>query len=93
LKGPIPLAWLSAAVRLRGKAATAVALAIWFEAGRKRSMCIRLTTPILARFCVKRKAKYSGLRALERAGLVRVERVPHQNPEVSILEMEPINDR
>ncbi len=37
LKGPIPLPWLTAASKLSGKAPLAVALAIWFEAGRRRS--------------------------------------------------------
>ena len=50
LKGPIPLDWLSTAAKLRGKAPLAVALAIWFEAGRRKSNEVILTTAILARF-------------------------------------------
>lgn len=85
LKGPIPLAWLTIAAGLRGKASLAVGLAIWFEAGRKKSGTITLTTAILNRFKVNRKAKYRALDALEAAGLIVVERRPRKNPVVSIV--------
>src|SRR6476659_7094044 len=52
LKGPIPLPWLTAASMLPGKAPLAVALAVWFEAGRRKSQEVRLTTAILERFHV-----------------------------------------
>ncbi len=84
LKGPIPLDWLSVASSLPGKA-LAVALAIWFEAGRRRSSEVTLTTAILARFGVGRKAKYRALQKLERARLISVMRVPRKNPLVRIL--------
>lgn len=86
LKGPIPLPWLSAATRLPGKSPLSVALAIWFEAGRRKSMEVTLTTAILQRFSVNRKAKYRALSSLENAGLVRVYREPRRNPVVTILE-------
>ena len=86
LKGPIPLNWLSMASSLPGKA-LAVALAIWFEAGRRRSLDVTLTTAILARFGVGRKAKYQALQKLERAQLISVVRVPHKNPLVRILDL------
>jgi len=92
LKGPIPLNWLSVASRLRGKAPLAVALAIWFEAGRKRSKEVRLTTAILARFGVHRKAKYTALASLEKAGLVRVQRRPRKNPIVTLLDVTAESD-
>jgi hypothetical protein len=85
LKGPIPLAWLSPATRLAGKAPLATALAIWFEAGRRRADEVILTTRILDRFGVNRKAKYRALDALEGAGLIAVLRRPRQNPVVRIL--------
>lgn len=86
LKGPIPLPWLSAAAKLRGKAPLAVALALWFEAGRRRSNEVRLTTAIINRFSVSQKAKYTALAALENAGLVRVHRQPRKNPVVTIID-------
>jgi hypothetical protein len=86
LKGPVPLSWLSAAAKLRGKAPLAVALAVWFEAGRRRSNEVRLTTAILNRFSVNRKAKYTALTALEKAGLVRIHRQPRKNPIITIID-------
>jgi hypothetical protein len=88
LKGPIPLSWLSAAAKLKGKAPLAVALAVWFERGRRRGEEVRLTTAILDRFGVNRKAKYSGLKALEEAGLIRVRRELRRNPLITVLEVQ-----
>jgi len=86
LKGPIPLGWLGCAAKLSGKAPLAVALAIWFQAGRRRSKEVTLTTAVIDRFGIDRKAKYRGLSALEKAGLVRVHRKPRRNPVVTILD-------
>src|SRR5262249_6125014 len=86
LKGPIPLSWLTPASRLRGKAPLAVAMAIWFESGRRRSLEVRLTSAILRRFSVSRKTKYRALDALSKAGLIRVQREPRRNPVVTIVE-------
>lgn len=85
LKGPIPLSWLSAAAALPGKAPLSVGLAIWFEAGRRRALQVKLTTAIVQRFGLNRKAKYRGLLGLEKAGLVEVHRQPRRNPLVTIL--------
>ena len=86
LKGPIPLGWLACAVRLSGKAPVAVALAIWFQSGRRRSKVVRLTTAVIERFGIDRKAKYRGLSALEKAGLVQIHRQLRRNPVVTIQE-------
>lgn len=88
LKGPIPLSWLTPVTMLAGKAPLAVALAIWFEAGRKKSNEVKLTSAVLRRFSVHRKAKYTALTALEKAGLVRVRREPRRNPVVTILDVQ-----
>jgi hypothetical protein len=88
LKGPIPLPWLTAVTRLSGKAPLAVALAMWFEAGRRKSNEVKLTSAVLRRFSVNRKAKYSALMSLERADLVRVRREPRRNPVVTILDIQ-----
>ena len=85
LRGPIPLTWLSPAACLPGKA-LAVGLALWFEAGRKRTRQVRLTGPILRRFSVERRAAYRALGALERAGLVSVKRQVGKNPALEILD-------
>jgi hypothetical protein len=88
LKGPIPLPWLTAASMLSGKAPLAVGLAVWFEAGRRKSTEVKLTTAILKRFNVNRKAKYTALKSLEKAGLIRVRREPRRNPVVTILDLQ-----
>jgi hypothetical protein len=88
LKGPIPLAWLGRAAKLPGKASLATALAIMFEVGRRRSQEIVLTTAILKRFGVNRKAKYRALKLLEKAGLISVVRRPRKNPLVAVLVVE-----
>ena len=82
--GPIPLAWLGPATRLPGKA-LAVGLAIWYLRGLKKLETVMLTGPILNQFGVDRHAKYRALVALEKAGLVRVERQKGKNPTVEIL--------
>ncbi len=87
LKGPIPLLWLTAASNLSGKAPLAVGLAIWFESGRRKSNEVKLTSAILQRFAIKRKSKYTALKSLEDAGLIRVRREPRKNPMVTILEV------
>lgn len=92
LKGPIPLSWLSVASSLPGKAPLAVALAIWFESGRRRSNQIILTSAILERFGVKRKSKYRGLRALEDANLISVHRKVKRNPVVTIVDPSERNE-
>jgi hypothetical protein len=85
LKGPIPLNWLGRAAALSGKAPLATALAIMFEVGRRRSKQITLTTAILNRFNVNRKAKYRALKRLEGANLISVIRTPRRNPIVTVL--------
>lgn len=87
LKGPIPLNWLGKAASLSGKS-LAVALAIMFEVGRRGSKEIKLTTAILERFNVGRKAKYRALKQLEHASLISVNRAPRRNPIVTVLIME-----
>ena len=83
LRGPIPLSWLSPAARLSGKA---LALALWFQCGRKNCREVSLSGQILERFSVSRKAMYRGLEALKAAGLVAVVKRPGKNPTVTILD-------
>jgi hypothetical protein len=89
LKGPISMTWLTAVTKLSGKAPLAVALAICFEAGRRKRLDeLKLTTAILERFSVNSKAKYTGLKALEMARLIYVYREPRRNPVITILELQ-----
>jgi hypothetical protein len=65
------------------------ALAIWHLAGlRSRKHDLRLTSQTLELFGIKdRSAKYRGLAALEKAGLISVQRETGKNPLVTILEV------
>jgi hypothetical protein len=85
LLGPIPLAWLCPACRLRGKALT-VAMALWFQAGLQGgSPTVVLTRSLLRQFGVTdRHAGYRALKALEAADLVEVERHTGRCPRVTI---------
>jgi hypothetical protein len=84
LKGPIPLAWLSIAACLPGKALH-VGLAIWFEYGRRKHAQFRLTVAIVKRFGVARKAMYGALHSLEEAGLIAAQRRHGKNPVITLL--------
>jgi len=85
LKGPVPLNWLCAAASLPGKT-LAIGIAIWFKAGASKNRTVRLTGKLLSRFGVRRKAGYRGLRKLESAKLVSVNRHAGRCPMVTILE-------
>jgi hypothetical protein len=81
LRGPIPWDWLSHAMLLPGKA-LAVALHAWLLVGIKGTT----TVPVnLSRCAVDRSAASRGLRELERAGLVRVDRRAGRKPVVTLL--------
>ena len=86
LKGPIPLAWLQRVAELPGKSPLAVALAVWHQAGLKKTHhSLRLCPAYVEHFGLQRRAAYNGLRALEQAGLVSVSRKAGQCARVTIL--------
>jgi len=86
LKGPIPLNWLIAAGRLPGKA-TQVAIILWHMVGWLRKNELVFPTGRCARtFGIDRNTAARGLRALEAAGLVQVERGKCKSPRVVLLD-------
>jgi hypothetical protein len=85
LKGPIPLAWLEAAGGLPGKALL-VGVHVWFQAGLRHSRSVPLNQSRLARPGMSDKTVRRGLKALERAGLVTVDRQPGRKPIVTLLD-------
>jgi hypothetical protein len=89
LRGPIPWNWLAQAARLPGKASQ-VAITVWFLAGIKDRRTVALSGSVLEDLGVDRFAKYRGLEALEKAGLVSVSRHPGRNPMVTILNLEEV---
>ena len=92
LKGPIPLYWLRRAASLGGKT-LAVAVVICFKAGLTKKRTVRLTGKLLTEFSVGRKAGSRGLKKMESAGLVSVERHAGRCPMVTILEIKPKEKR
>ncbi|MEO8901138.1 MAG: hypothetical protein ABI488_05650 [Polyangiaceae bacterium] len=82
LRGPIPWWWLQAAMKLPGRA-LAVGVAAWLQAGL-RGTTERLPVN-LSRVGVDRSRASRGLAALERAGLVQVERRPGRPPLVTLM--------
>ena len=85
LRGPIPWPWLEAAARLPGKALP-VALALRYRAGLERKDSVTLPAGLLTAMGVDRFAKARALAALERAGLIKVERRPGRGPVVTLVE-------
>ena len=87
LKGPIPWSWLVRAARLPGKALH-VALAVWFGAGMKRKRTVPLSYKVMAKLGCPRETARRGLKSLESAALVSVERHPGRSPRVTIEEVD-----
>ena len=75
LKGPVPWGWVEAAVGLPGRA-LAVGLAVWMEAGCRNRRAVAVSLSRLARLGMTEKAARRAVQALERAGLVTVDRAP-----------------
>jgi hypothetical protein len=73
LKGPIPMAWIETALTLPGRA-LAVGVLLWFEAGCARTDAVDITYARLGRRGLPESTARRGLRALESAGLVCIER-------------------
>jgi hypothetical protein len=84
----IPFAWLHRANRLPGRA-TAVAVALWFLAGVKRSMTFRLTAEAADLAGCGRKPLYAALVGLEDAGLITIQRRPGARPFITICANSP----
>jgi hypothetical protein len=84
LRGPIPMVWLERAASLPGRALH-VGIMLWYVAGLKKSGRFRFSLAACARLGFDRTTASRGLRALEMAGLVVVERRPGCKPIVTIL--------
>ena len=77
--------WLAKVATLSGKALhIGIALA-WLAASHPKSRTL-LTRRVMARWSISRDACYDGLDRLERAGLIRVWRLPGRTPHVILTE-------
>ena len=81
----MPQAWLQTAACLPGKSAQLALCLIWVSA-QQGSSKVRLLRSALDRYQVSRDACYDGLRRLESAGLVRVDREAGASPMVTLLD-------
>lgn len=84
VKGPIPLIWAQTAGRLPGKALQ-IGIALFYLTGCTKKSTVSLTRNLLEKFGVQEKAYYRALSALEKAGLVKVDREPGKRAKVTIL--------
>lgn len=82
VRGPLSLVWLAQAARLPGRALH-VALWLLYRSGLQRSQTVKLTG--MALFGVTRWACQRGLKQLEVANLVAVERRTGKAPLVTLL--------
>ena len=83
LKGPISMEWISEAAKLPGKALH-LAVAIQWLAGMGSPTKLKITAKALELLGVSKDAYRDGLRRLEEAELISVERRVGQFPWVSI---------
>lgn len=90
LRGPIPMDWIKAAATASGRGSgIQVAIALWYLSGlHRQARTVKLRSSVLRAMGVDRHAGYRGLRALEKAGLVKVVRHPGRCPVVTLLDIE-----
>jgi DNA-binding transcriptional ArsR family regulator len=90
IKGPLDFVWLSEARQL-GVTALWVGLGLWFLRGLRRSNSFVVSNLTMREWGVQPDAKARALRALERAGLIRVERQGKRSPQVTLVVGNPSN--
>jgi len=84
LKGPIPWCWLEKAARLPGKA-LAVGVVAWHLHGLRRSNTFRMEPSKARSLGLSPRVMRRGLKALEGAGLLAVDRHRGRSPELTLL--------
>jgi hypothetical protein len=88
LRGPIPLSWLKRLCHEKcGRTAHSAALAVWYVAGLRKSSTVTFTSKVALQFGLDRTGKARGIKSLEAAGLIAVEKRPRKNPLITILEV------
>lgn len=84
LKGPIPIAWLSRAARLPGKALN-VALAMRWLSDMNADAPIKLTRVAMDKFHFSADAASDALLRMEDAGLIKLHKNPGQRHLIEVL--------
>jgi hypothetical protein len=83
IKGPIPLYWIRKALKL-APCAIRIGMVLWYISGLRKSETFILSNVMLKGFNLDRHTKYRGLKLLEDAGLIEIERRFKKNPRVTI---------
>ena len=92
IKGPLDFVWLSEARKL-GVTALWVGLSLWFLRGLRRSNSFIVSNLMMQEWGVQPDAKARALRALEKAGLITVERRGKRSPQVTLVVGNPVEQR
>lgn len=88
LCGPVPMPWLTLAMRLSGGSPIKVGLLLWFRSGiLRRRTDIPLSRKLLDRAGLPPRTAHDALRQLEKARLVNVSRGRGRCPRVDILDV------
>ncbi len=83
--GPIPLSWIGGAACLPGRTLH-TALALWHISTLSKSPVVKMQRKIRDRLGLTRKSYNRSLMALEKAGLISVERMCGCTPVVTLLD-------
>jgi hypothetical protein len=92
IAGPVDVSWVCQASRL-GVKALLVGLALWHLRGLRKTDTLILSNLMLRDWGIQPDAKRRGLRALERAGLIWVERRGKRSPQVTLVVMNRIQQQ
>jgi len=84
IAGPIGASWVCQASRL-GVKALLVGLTLWHVKGLRRSNSFELSNLMVREWGIQPDAKARALRALEKAGLIRIERRGKRSPRVTLI--------
>jgi DNA-binding transcriptional ArsR family regulator len=84
IAGPIDVSWVCQASR-HGVTALLVGLALWHLKGLRRSNGFEVSNLMVREWGVQPDAKSRALRALEKAGLIEVERRGKRSPRVTLV--------
>jgi DNA-binding transcriptional ArsR family regulator len=89
--GPIDVPWVVQASRL-GVKALLVGLALWHLKKLRQADAFTVSNLMLQEWGVQPDAKSRALRALEKAGLIRVERCGKRSPRVTLIVKAPVQE-
>lgn len=91
VRGPIPLNWLHAALKLGDKSGH-LAWVLWFLAGITGKNPIRVTSALCKEFHISPRTTARLLERFAKAGLLSLDRRRGRGPDVTLSEVEPQSD-